>query len=187
MFVKRWGRAAFAAQWMAPLASDSDAGLDALPDSDSDDSVGAAKALDVLDALVPLVASARPPKNSGRTKVARKVKAALAARRKKETPKKEALAKPHGRSDGERQPEYALFTMIDSEKNISVKFALDVSFGKFAHISDSFLCGQYDLSFEMLEKIRRTTMFRYLRNRYEAYEKLMDTKVSAAHFAFLCA
>ena len=79
VFVKRWGRAAFAAQWMAPLASDSDAGLDALPDSDSDDSVGAAKALDVLDALV---ASARPSNNSDRTNVARKVKAALAARRK---------------------------------------------------------------------------------------------------------
>ena len=68
VFVKRWGRAAFATQWMAPLASDSDAGLDALPDSDSDDSVGVAKALDVLDALV---ASARPSKNSYRTKVAR--------------------------------------------------------------------------------------------------------------------
>ena len=85
MFVKRWGRAAFAAQWMAPLASDSDAGLDALPDSDSDDSVGAAKALDVLDALV---ASARPSNNSDRTNVARKVKAALAARRKEEALKK---------------------------------------------------------------------------------------------------
>ena len=93
VFVKRWGRAAFAAQWMAPLASDSDAGLDALPDSDSDDSVGAAKALDVLDALV---ASARPSDNSDRTHAARKVKAALAARRKTEAPKKEALAKPHG-------------------------------------------------------------------------------------------
>ena len=81
MFVKRWGRAAFAAQWMAPLASDSDAGLDALPDSDSDDSVGAAKALDVLDALV---ASARPSENSGRTNVARKVKAALKKRKKKQ-------------------------------------------------------------------------------------------------------
>ena len=97
MFVKRWGRpaeriqresAAFAAQWMAPLASDSDAGLDALPDSDSDDSVGAAKALDVLDALVPLVASARPSENSGRTNVARRVKAALAARREDEARKK---------------------------------------------------------------------------------------------------
>ena len=72
--------------------------------------------------------------------------------------------------------------MIDSEKSISVKTALDVSFGKYAHISDSFLCGQYDLSHEMLEKIRRTTMFRYVRNRYEAYKKLMDTKFSAAHF-----
>ena len=79
VFVKRWGRAAFAAQWMAPLASDSDAGLDALPDSDSDDSVGAAKALDVLDALV---ASARPSDNSDRTHVARKVKAALKKRKK---------------------------------------------------------------------------------------------------------
>ena len=114
VFVKRWGRAAFAAQWMAPLASDSDAGLDALPDSDSDESVGAAKALDVLDALV---ASARPSNNSDRTNVARKVRAALAERRKKEAGKKEALAKPHGRSDGERQPEYASFTLIDSEKN----------------------------------------------------------------------
>ena len=85
VFVKRWGRAAFAAQWMAPLASDSDAGLDALPDSDSDESVGAAKALDVLDALV---ASARPSNNSDRTNVARKVKAALAARRKEEARKK---------------------------------------------------------------------------------------------------
>ena len=84
MFVKRWGRAAFAAQWMAPLASDSDAGLDALPDSDSDDSVGAAKALDVLNALVPLVASARPSNNSDRTHVARKVKAALKKRKKKQ-------------------------------------------------------------------------------------------------------
>ena len=107
VFVKRWGRAAFAAQWMAPLASDSDAGLDALPDSDSDDSVGAAKALDVLDALV---ASARPSDNSDRTHIARKVKAALAVRRKQEAPKKEDLAKPHGRSDG---PEYASFTLID--------------------------------------------------------------------------
>ena len=93
MFVKRWGRAAFAAQWMAPLASDSDAGLDALPDSDSDDSVGAAKALDVLDALVPLVASARPSENSGRTNVARKVKAALAARQKEEARKKKRFGK----------------------------------------------------------------------------------------------
>ena len=73
MFVKRWGRAAFAAQWMAPLASDSDAGLDALPGSDSDESVGAAEALDVLDALV---ASARPSQNSDRTKVACRVKLA---------------------------------------------------------------------------------------------------------------
>ena len=64
---------------------------------------------------------------------------------KKEARKKEALAKPHGRSDGERQPEYASFTMIDSEKSISVKTALDVRLGKFAHISDSFLCGQYGL------------------------------------------
>ena len=70
VFVKRWGRAAFAAQWMAPLASDSDAGLDALPGSDSDESVGAAKVLDVLDALV---ASAWASKNSDRTNVARKV------------------------------------------------------------------------------------------------------------------
>ena len=77
VFVKRWGRAAFAAQWMAPLASDSDAGLDALPGSDSDESVGAAKALDDLDALV---ASARPSKNSDRTKVARGVNLALAKR-----------------------------------------------------------------------------------------------------------
>ena len=76
---------------MAALASDSDAGLDALPGSDSDESVGAAKALDVLDALV---ASARPSKNSDRTKVARKVKAALAERRKKEP-------KFHCHSDGE--------------------------------------------------------------------------------------
>ena len=91
VFVKRWGRAAFAAQWMAPLASDSDAGLDALPDSDSDDSVGAAKALDVLDALVPLVASARPSNNSDRTNVARKVKAALAARREDEARTKKKL------------------------------------------------------------------------------------------------
>ena len=74
--------------------------------------------------------------------------------------------------------------MIDSEKNISVKTAFDVSFGKFAHISDSFLCGQYGLSFEMLEKIRRTLIYRYVRNRYEASEKLMDTKCSAAHFCF---
>ena len=100
MFVKRWGRAAFAAQWMAPLASDSNAGLDALPDSDSDDSVGAAKALDVLDALV---ASARPSENSDRTKVARGVKRALAKRRNK---------KPelHGHSDGEPE-QHASFTM----------------------------------------------------------------------------
>ena len=91
---------------MAALASDSDAGLDALPGSDSDESVGAAEALDVLDALV---APARPSQNSDRTKVARGVKAAVARRR-----KKKALAKPHGRSDG---PEYASFTLIDSEKN----------------------------------------------------------------------
>ena len=123
MFVKRWSRpaeriqresAAFAAQWMAALASDSDAGLDALPGSDSDESVGAAKALDVLDALV---ASARPSDNSDRTHVARKVKAALEKRKKEKAGKQEALAalaKPHGRSDG---PEYASFTLIDSEKN----------------------------------------------------------------------
>ena len=79
MFVKRWGRAAFAAQWMAPLASDSNAGLEALPGSDRDESVGPAKVVDVLDALV---ASARPSDNSDRTHVARKVKAALKKRKK---------------------------------------------------------------------------------------------------------
>ena len=60
------------------MASDSDAGLDALPGSDIDESVGAAEALDVLDALV---ASARPSDNSDRTHVARKVKAALKKRK----------------------------------------------------------------------------------------------------------
>ena len=63
---------------MAALASDSDAGLDALPGSDSDESVGAAEALDVLDALVE---PARPSRDSDRTKVARTVKLALAKRR----------------------------------------------------------------------------------------------------------
>ena len=71
------------------MASDSDAGLDALPGSDSDESVGAAKALDVLDALV---ASARPSNNSDRTNVARKVKAAFATRR-KNTQEKESFGK----------------------------------------------------------------------------------------------
>ena len=66
------------------------------------------------------------------------------------------MAEPHGRPDG---PEYASFTLIDNEKKISVATALDVSFGKFAHISDSFLCGQYDLSFEMLEKIKDDQRF----------------------------
>ena len=74
--------------------------------------------------------------------------------------------------------------MIPSEKNITVKIALDVSFGKSAHISDTFLCEQFDLSFELLEKIRKTTLFRYVRNRSEAFKKLMDTNSSAAHFCF---
>ena len=65
---------------MAALASDSDSGLDALLGSDSDESVGAAEALDVLDALV---APARPSQNSDRTKVARGVKLALAKNKKK--------------------------------------------------------------------------------------------------------
>ena len=143
---------------MAALASDSDAGLDALPGSDSDESVGAAEALDVLDALV---APARPSRNSHRTKIARTVKLALAKRRKRE-------AMLHGDSDGEPE-QYASFTMIPSEKNITVKTALDVSFGKFAHISGTFLCEQCDFSFELLEKIRKTTLFRYVRNRACAY------------------
>ena len=74
--------------------------------------------------------------------------------------------------------------MIPSEKNITVKIALDVSFGKSAHISDTFLCEQFDISFELLEKIRRTTLFRYVCNRSEAFQKLMDTNSSAAHFCF---
>ena len=155
-------------QWMAALASDSDAGLDALPGSDSDESVGAAEALDVLDALVE---PARPSRNPDRTKVARTVKRALAKRR----------AKLHGDSDGEPE-QYASFTMIPSEKNITVKSALDVSFGKFAHISDTFLCEQLDLSFELLEKIRKTTLFRYVHNRTRAYSELMNTNSPAAHF-----
>ena len=69
-------------------------------------------------------------------------------------------------------------------KKISVATALDVSFGKFAHISDSFLCEQFGLSFEQLEKIRKTTLFRYVRNLARAYRKLMDTNSSAAHFCF---
>ena len=158
----------FAAQWMAALASDSDAGLDALPGSDSDESVGVAEALDVLDALVE---PARPSRDSDRTKVARTVKRALAKRR----------AKLHGDSDGEPE-QYASFTMIPSEKNITVKIALDVSFGKSAHISDTFPCEQFDLSFELLEKIRKTTLFRYVRNRARAYRKLMDTISPAGHF-----
>ena len=67
---------------------------------------------------------ARPSRDSDRTKVARTVKRALAKRR----------AKLHGDSDGEPE-QYASFTMIPSEKNITVKIALDVSFGKSAHIS----------------------------------------------------
>ena len=63
--------------------------------------------------------------------------------------------------------------MIPSEKNITVKIALDVSFGKSAHISDTFPCEQFDLSFELLEKIRKTTLFRYVRNRATAYRKLI--------------
>ena len=124
---------------MAALASDSDAGLDALPGSASDESVGAAEALDVLDALVE---PARPSRDSDRTKVARTVKRALAKRR----------AKLHGDSDGEPE-QYASFTMIESEKNITVKTALDVSFGKFNHVSDTFQCWQKGLTPEMLEKV----------------------------------
>ena len=76
--------------------------------------------------------------------------------------------------------------MIDSEKRISVTIALDVSFGKFAHISDSFLCGQFGLSFELLEKIRKTTLF-HVNNRARYYRELMDpslmdTNSPAAHF-----
>ena len=58
--------------------------------------------------------------------------------------------------------------MIPSEKNITVKIVLDVSFGKSAHISDTFPCEQFDLSFELLEKIRKTTLFRYVHNRARA-------------------
>ena len=72
--------------------------------------------------------------------------------------------------------------MIPSEKNITVKTALDVSFGKFAHISDTFLCEQLDLSFELLEKIRKTTLFRYVHSRARAYSELMNTNSPAAHF-----
>ena len=69
-------------------------------------------------------------------------------------------------------------------KKISVATALDVSLGKFNHVSDAFLCWQKGLTPEMLEKVRRTTIYRYVTNRYEAYEKLMDTKFAAAHFCF---
>ena len=72
--------------------------------------------------------------------------------------------------------------MIPSEKNITVKIALDVSFGKSAHISDTFPCEQFDLSFELLEKIRKTTLFRYVHNRARAYSELMNTNSPAAHF-----
>ena len=69
-------------------------------------------------------------------------------------------------------------------KKISVATAFDVSFGKFNHVSDTFLCWQKGFTPEMLEKVRRTTIYRYVTNRYEDYEKLMDTKCSAAHFCF---
>ena len=76
--------------------------------------------------------------------------------------------------------------MIPSEKNITVKIALDVSFRKFAHISDTFPCEQFDLSFELLEKIRKTTLF-HVHNRARYYRELMDpslmdTNSPAAHF-----
>ena len=77
-------------------------------------------------------------RDSDRTKVARTVKLTLAKRR----------AKLHGDSDGEAE-QYASFTMIPSE--ITVKIALDVSFRKFAHVSDTFPCEQVDFSFELLE------------------------------------
>ena len=51
-----------------------------------------------------------------------------------------------------------------------MKIALDASFSKFVHISDTFPCEQFDLSFELLEKIRKTTLFRYVRNRSEAFK-----------------
>ena len=77
--------------------------------------------------------------------------------------------------------------MIPSEKNITVKIALDVSFGKSAHISDTFPCEQFDLSFELLEKIRKTTLVRYVHNWARYYRELMDpslmdTNSPAAHF-----
>ena len=79
------------------------------------------------------------------------------------------------------------FTMIPSEKNITVKIVLDVSFGESAHISDTFPCEQFDLSFELLKKIRKTTLFRYVHNRARYYRELMDpslmdTNSPAAHF-----
>ena len=77
--------------------------------------------------------------------------------------------------------------MIPSEKNITVKIALDVSFRKFAHISDTFPCEQFDLSFELLEKIWKTTLVRYVHNWARYYRELMDpslmdTNSPAAHF-----
>ena len=58
--------------------------------------------------------------------------------------------------------------------------------GKFAHISDTFPCEQFDLSFELLEKIRKTTLF-HVHNRARYYRELMDpslmdTNSPAAHF-----
>ena len=77
--------------------------------------------------------------------------------------------------------------MIPSEKNITVKIVLDVSFGKSAHISDTFPCEQFDLFFELLEKIRKTTLVRYVHNWARYYRELMDpslmdTNSPAAHF-----
>ena len=72
--------------------------------------------------------------------------------------------------------------MIPSEKNITVKIVLDVSFGKSARISDTFPREQFDLSFELLEKMRKTTLFRYVHNRARPYSELMDTNSPAAHF-----
>ena len=91
----------------------------------------------------------------------------------------------NGDSDGELE-QYASFTMIPSEKNITVKIALDVSFGKSDHISDTFPCEQFDLVFELLEKIRKTTLF-HVHNRARYYRELMDpslmdTNSPAAHF-----